>query len=95
MPKVHSAVLRLEFQEPAVAIQDEATFEALVRAIFTQRRKALHNALKPFAEERYVDARRALEQAGVDGMRRPETLQLTELARLVDVFVSRSREAML
>ena len=71
---------------PAVAIADEASFEAMVRSMFTQRRKTLPNALKPFAEARGVDARAALAAAGIDGSRRPETLQLAELARLADVF---------
>jgi 16S rRNA (adenine1518-N6/adenine1519-N6)-dimethyltransferase len=89
-PRVHSAVLRLEFHQPAVTMRDEATFETLVRSIFTQRRKTLHNALRPFAEARNRDPRRALADAAIDGMRRPETLQLTELARLADVFASQS-----
>ena len=88
IPKVHSAVLRLDFREPEVTMKDEATFEHLVRSIFTQRRKTLLNALKPFAEERAISPRVAVAAAGVDGSRRPETLQLAELARLADVFVS-------
>jgi 16S rRNA A1518/A1519 N6-dimethyltransferase RsmA/KsgA/DIM1 with predicted DNA glycosylase/AP lyase activity len=71
-----------------VELRDEPTFERLVRSIFTQRRKTLLNALKPFADERGVDPRRAIAEASVDGTRRPEALQLTELARLADVFVS-------
>ena len=95
IPKVHSAVLRLEFREVAVALRDEATFERLVRSIFTQRRKTLLNALKPFGEERAVDPRQAVAAAGVDGTRRPEALQLAELARLADAFVSASSRAVL
>jgi 16S rRNA (adenine1518-N6/adenine1519-N6)-dimethyltransferase len=87
-PKVHSSVLRLTFREPSVRIADEDTFERMVRWIFTQRRKTLANAIKRFAEERQMDARDAIRQAGLDGVRRPETLQLTELAQLADVFVS-------
>lgn len=90
IPKVHSAVLCLEFRDAAVALKDEATFERLVRSIFTQRRKTLLNALKPFAEERAMDARLAVAEAGVDGTLRPEALQLTEFARLADVFASAS-----
>jgi 16S rRNA (adenine1518-N6/adenine1519-N6)-dimethyltransferase len=90
MPKVHSAVLRLEFTDLTVPLEDEAIFERLVRSIFTQRRKTLLNALRPFAGERGIDARAAVAAAGVDGIRRPETLQLTELARLADLFVSPS-----
>ncbi len=89
-PKVHSAVIRLEFHEPEVAVRDERVFEGLVRSIFTQRRKTLANALKPFAADRGVDARAAIGDAGLDGQRRPETLQLAELARLADRFPSPS-----
>ena len=87
-PSGMSAVLRLDFRESEVTLKDEATFERLVRSIFTQRRKTLLNALKPFAEERAISPRVAVAAAGVDGSRRPETLQLAELARLADVFVS-------
>lgn len=94
-PKVHSAVLRLTFHEPAVAIEDEALFEAMVRSMFTQRRKTLGNALRPFADTQATDARAALETAGIDSRRRPETLQLTELARLADVLGAGRRRAVL
>ena len=40
-PKVHSAVVALTFRPPAVALSDEALFEAMVRSMFTQRRKML------------------------------------------------------
>jgi 16S rRNA (adenine1518-N6/adenine1519-N6)-dimethyltransferase len=82
IPKVHSAVLRLEFTDPVVALKDEAVFEGL-------------NALRPFAEDRGVDPRVAIAEAGVDGTRRPEALQLAELARLADVFVTSSPRAVL
>jgi 16S rRNA (adenine1518-N6/adenine1519-N6)-dimethyltransferase len=88
-PKVHSSVIRLTFRPPAVRIADEALFEAMVRTMFMQRRKTLGNALKPFAARRGVDPGAALAEAGIDPTRRPETLQLDELARLADVFASR------
>jgi len=87
-PKVSSAVVRLVFRPPRVAVRDEALLVAMVRSIFTQRRKTLNNALKPFAEARARKAAEALTTAGLDGQRRPETLQLIELARLADVFAS-------
>jgi len=86
MPKVHSSVVRLKFRPPAVALSDEASFETMVRTMFGQRRKMLSNALGPFAESRQQDAAAALAAAGIDGRRRPETLQLTELARLAEFF---------
>jgi 16S rRNA (adenine1518-N6/adenine1519-N6)-dimethyltransferase len=89
-PKVHSAVIRLSFHDLEIPVRDEAVFEALVRSIFTQRRKTLSNALRRFAESRGANAREALARASIDGVRRPETLQLTELARLADVFSSQT-----
>jgi 16S rRNA (adenine1518-N6/adenine1519-N6)-dimethyltransferase len=87
-PKVHSAVLRLTFRPPRVALRDVAVFEAMVRSMFTQRRKTLLNALRAFAESRQARSADALAAAAIDPTRRPETLQLSELARLADVFVS-------
>ena len=81
-PRVHSAVIRLDFRAPAVALRDEGVFEQMVRSMFTQRRKTLLNALKPFAAARGTDSRRALAAADIDPTRRPETLDLSELARL-------------
>ena len=48
-PKVTSALVRLRFHPPAVAIRDRAEFDALVKALFMYRRKTLANALKPYA----------------------------------------------
>ena len=88
-PKVHSSVVSLTFRPPTVALQDEPLFQDLVRSMFTQRRKMLGNALGPFATSRGRDARLALARAAIDPARRPETLQLEELARLADVFSGR------
>lgn len=84
MPRVRSAVVRLTFHPPVVALGDESRFERLVRSLFTRRRKMLLNALRPFADEVGADSSRLLAEAGIDGRRRPETLQLTELARLAE-----------
>ena len=87
-PKVHSAVVHFRFRPPVVAVQDDRAFDSLVRSMFTQRRKTLLNALAPFATARRREAGAALASAGIDPRRRPETLQLTELARLADYFAS-------
>ncbi len=87
-PKVHSAVVHFQFRPPAVSIADSAVFEAMVKSMFTQRRKKLANALAAFATSRRADARAALTETDIDPSRRPETLQLTELARLADYFAS-------
>jgi 16S rRNA (adenine1518-N6/adenine1519-N6)-dimethyltransferase len=88
MPQVHSSVIRLRFRPPAVAVPDEAGFEAMVRTMFMQRRKTLLNALRPYAASRSREAGAALRSADIDPSRRPETLQLTELARLAEYFAS-------
>ena len=95
VPAVRSAVVRLTFRPPAVAVSDMAMFEGMVRSIFTQRRKTLANALRPFAEARGRLAADVIATAGIDGRRRPETLHLTELARLVDVLASAQPRAVL
>jgi 16S rRNA (adenine1518-N6/adenine1519-N6)-dimethyltransferase len=83
-PKVHSTVLRLAFGPPAVKVVDDALFERMVRTMFGKRRKTLVNALRDF--DRTAPAVVAL--AGLDARRRPETLDLQELARLADLFSS-------
>ncbi len=87
-PKVRSSVVRLTYHPPQPALKSLETFEALVRTIFMMRRKMLSNALAPFATARGADAAAALEAAGIDGRRRPETLEVAELARLADVLTA-------
>jgi 16S rRNA (adenine1518-N6/adenine1519-N6)-dimethyltransferase len=85
-PKVWSSVVRLRFRPPSVEVGDERVLEGLVKSIFTQRRKTLSNALKPFAAARGREAAEAIAAAKLDGRRRPETLDLSELARLASLF---------
>jgi 16S rRNA (adenine1518-N6/adenine1519-N6)-dimethyltransferase len=81
-PKVRSALIGLTFRPARVELVDEEQFEQVVRAVFTQRRKTLANALKGFAAAHGSDARAVLARAGLDGRRRPETLDLAEFARV-------------
>jgi 16S rRNA (adenine1518-N6/adenine1519-N6)-dimethyltransferase len=81
-PKVHSAVVRLTFRPPAVDVGSEPSFVRMVRTVFTQRRKTIGNGLKGFAAEAGRDGGQALAAAGIDPMRRPETLDLAEFATL-------------
>jgi 16S rRNA (adenine1518-N6/adenine1519-N6)-dimethyltransferase len=90
-PKVRSSVIRLEFGASAVRIVDEALFDRLVRALFSARRKTLSNALKQF-DRSGADV---LARSGLEGRRRPETLQVTEIARLVELFTSADRPPVL
>ena len=87
-PRVHSAVVRLTYHPPDPPVGDAGAFDGLVRSIFLHRRKMLSNALADFAASHATDAVAALAAADIDGRRRPETLNLTELARLAHVFAS-------
>ena len=88
-PAVSSAVVRLRFRPPAVAVGDRAAFDALVRAIFAKRRKTLANSLRPFASGLGLDTAGLLAATGIDPGRRPETLGLEELAALASRLPAR------
>jgi 16S rRNA A1518/A1519 N6-dimethyltransferase RsmA/KsgA/DIM1 with predicted DNA glycosylase/AP lyase activity len=59
----------------------------MVRTMFMQRRKTLLNALRPFAESVGRESREALTTAGIDPVRRPETLTQEDLLRLAASFM--------
>jgi 16S rRNA (adenine1518-N6/adenine1519-N6)-dimethyltransferase len=81
-PKVESAVLCALFRPPADPVADPARFRRLVKAGFAQRRKTLRNALDAGKIVAPETLRAALERAGIDGVRRGETLTLAEWAAL-------------
>jgi 16S rRNA (adenine1518-N6/adenine1519-N6)-dimethyltransferase len=83
-PKVQSALVRLRFHAPDPPPRNSALFSALVQAIFTRRRKTLANALVAFRPWDRAAVADVLGQAGIDGRRRPETLEIPELVRLAD-----------
>ncbi|ASK88108.1 16S rRNA (adenine(1518)-N(6)/adenine(1519)-N(6))-dimethyltransferase RsmA [Sphingorhabdus sp. SMR4y] len=79
-PKVMSAVVHIV---PAAQPEgvDFTKLEVLTQTAFSQRRKMLRQSLK-----KLPGGLEALEQAGIDGQRRPETLavsEFVELARLL------------
>jgi 16S rRNA (adenine1518-N6/adenine1519-N6)-dimethyltransferase len=90
-PKVHSAIARLTFHEPSVRIVDEKVFDQFVQRMFSLRRKTLNNVLKSMDKS----APAVLVEAGIDGMRRPETLSLAEIARIVELLAASKRPAVL
>jgi 16S rRNA (adenine1518-N6/adenine1519-N6)-dimethyltransferase len=96
-PAVHSAVVRLRFHAPDPPVRQLELFRRLVQAVFTRRRKTLANALLAYAALETGSAAggrgrvsirpaEALARAGLDGSRRPQTLDIAEFARLADVF---------
>ena len=84
-PKVDSAVLRLDVRkEHPVELLDEAMFFRCIKSGFEQRRKTLLNSLNGTAGLGKDDIRQVLEDAGIDPVRRIETLDLQELADLAN-----------
>jgi 16S rRNA (adenine1518-N6/adenine1519-N6)-dimethyltransferase len=83
-PSVESAVIRCKVRNsPPVEIKNEKKFFRIVHAAFAQRRKTLANGLKA-AGITPEEVSRMLSQAGIDGMRRGETLSLAEFAAIAD-----------
>ena len=80
-PKVRSAVVRLDVREsPAVTPGNREAFFEVVRAGFSAPRKQLHNSLSHGLGIESAEGAAILEQAGIDGRRRPATLSLEEWA---------------
>jgi len=86
-PRVHSTVVQLEMRaEPRAPIADEKAFSDVVHAAFALRRKTLRNALQSrYSKERVLAA---LDDVGIDGGRRGETLSIEEFAALTDSIVA-------
>lgn len=84
-PAVHSAILVGETRPRRLSSDDEERLWRLAQAGFRERRKMLHNVLPrqlpQVGGERFV---RALESAGIDADRRPQTLSVEEWMTLAD-----------
>lgn len=91
-PNVDSAVLHLEVRkEPPVRVENEKFFFDLIQASFGQRRKTLRNNLNRhfasrFSKEELEDI---MNEAGIDGTRRGESLSMEEFAALANTFTAK------
>ncbi len=86
-PKVDSALLRIRlFAEPLVAERHLDPFFRLARAGFGQKRKTLRNALASNLGVGTHKSEALLSQAGIDPMRRAETLAIAEWLNLMTVY---------
>lgn len=85
-PKVFSAVVRIDRRpEPPVAVKDAERFLFIVHAMFTHRRKTVRRCLQGAPGAPAQPAwEAALAAADIDPQRRPETLALEELARIIN-----------
>ena len=72
MPAVRSALIKLRFRPSPVAVRQPALLDQVVRAMFTQRRKQVINALRPVLSTfTSLPPEQVIERAGIDPRRRP------------------------
>ena len=90
-PKVDSAFVVMPMREtPAVRVQSEADFFAVVGAAFALRRKTLVNSLAASLRLERPEAAALVEKAGLDPMVRGEKLSMEDFVRLADVWTETS-----
>ena len=83
VPKVDSAILRIDIhKEPLIPAELLNTFFKLIKAGFSQKRKTLRNSLSSGLHIPPHEAESMLTTAGIDFMRRAETLSIEEWRRL-------------
>ncbi|MDD3169944.1 MAG: 16S rRNA (adenine(1518)-N(6)/adenine(1519)-N(6))-dimethyltransferase RsmA [Eubacteriales bacterium] len=88
-PKVDSTVIRLDIRkEKPVQLNSEEAFFAVVKAGFGQRRKTLLNALTGIYGLTKDEVAAVMAAAGIDSVRRAETLSLEEFAALANTIRS-------
>lgn len=88
-PKVASSVIKIVTREkPLFDLADEQFFSKIVKIAFAMRRKTILNNLRaadlPFSSDKEIEI--LLDQAGIEGRRRAETLSPEEFGRLSNVF---------
>ncbi|WP_206460107.1 16S rRNA (adenine(1518)-N(6)/adenine(1519)-N(6))-dimethyltransferase RsmA [Anaerovorax sp. IOR16] len=89
-PKVDSAVIRLDLRkEKAVKLTSESVFFAVVKNGFGQRRKTLLNSLTGVMGKTKEEISKALTEAGIDPIRRAETLSIEEFASLSNIIAKK------
>ena len=90
-PKVDSAVIKLTVREkPALELDNAKHFRRVIQASFNMRRKNIKNALMGGGFNSEIVSR-SLEKAGIDPVRRGETLSMNEFKILSD-FIQKEIE---
>lgn len=87
-PNVDSATLRVDlYEEPRIPAGQVETFFRLAKMGFSQKRKTLRNTLSAGLHWKPERAAELLTAAGIDPMRRAETLGLDEWGRLTELYL--------
>jgi 16S rRNA (adenine1518-N6/adenine1519-N6)-dimethyltransferase len=86
-PAVESAVVRATPRDPDYAVADEAFFLDFVKALFTQRRKTVRNAIRNTAHISNLEDPSAVVDAADEDLlaRRPDDLEPAEFAALASL----------
>lgn len=83
IPNVDSAIIRIDiYDQPLISANMLDTFFKLTKAGFSQKRKTLRNSLSAGLHIKPADAESLLMSAGIDPMRRAETLSIEEWKQL-------------
>jgi 16S rRNA (adenine1518-N6/adenine1519-N6)-dimethyltransferase len=86
-PNVDSAVLVIDiYPAPLIPVDLLDRFFKLIKAGFSQKRKTLRNALSAGLSISTMNAGELLTRAGIDPMRRAETLSIEEWQRLCEII---------
>ena len=90
-PAVESAVVRLAPRDPEYEVDDEAFFLDFVKALFTQRRKTVRNAIRNTAHISGLDDPEAVVEAADEATlsKRPGDLAPAEFAALATLAADR------
>ena len=84
-PKVDSSVVRVDlYSEPVISEDRLDSFFRLAKAGFSQKRKTLRNSLSGGMHWPKNQTEEILQSAGIDPMRRAETLSLAEWSLLTE-----------
>ena len=87
-PKVYSSVVKLVPQPRSDAIRDYSLLKAVIRSVFSMRRKTLTNALRrtPYLNIVPDQLAQALKRSEISGLRRGETLSIDEFIALANAL---------
>jgi 16S rRNA (adenine1518-N6/adenine1519-N6)-dimethyltransferase len=92
LPKVDSVILRLDvYSQPPIEVPNAASFFDVVMHGFSSRRKQLRNSLAHSLDMPPSQVTLLLEDTGIEGNRRAETLSLEEWRELWKVFAPFSK----
>jgi 16S rRNA (adenine1518-N6/adenine1519-N6)-dimethyltransferase len=87
-PKVHSAIIQLDFlDKPAIEVDNVENFLHFVNRGFASPRKYISNSLAAGLKIETAEAAELLEKAGVEAIKRAENLTLEQWRNLYELYL--------